>query len=96
VADWDAFNETLETFAEPHTEDVLREIQGIMIELATPRSPGPGWAETLQIYLCDPSIAQVVEAALEHVAAATPLLVARVQHDVMPTLWRQPLGDDLV
>ena len=62
---------------------------------SSPLTSRPGWAEDLQVYLSDPTIAEIVETALEHVAAATPLLVALVQHDVMPTLWRQPVGAHL-
>lgn len=90
-ADWDSFSQTLELFAEPQNEEVLKDIDGILRHVASSMTARPGWADDVQIYLSDPTIAQIVEAALEHVAGGTPLLVARLRHDVMPILWRQPV-----
>ncbi len=91
-SDWEALHETLTSLAEPGTRTVLDLVAALLRQLTEdPSSSPPRWDEELQIYLSDPDVAAVVEDALLHVADAEPLLIARIRHDVMDTLWRQPV-----
>lgn len=85
--------ETLTVLAEPETQTVLALIGPLLQQLAeAPMRPPAGWEEDLQIYLSDGDVAVIVEEALGHVATAEPLLIARIRHSVMTTLWRQPVN----
>lgn len=92
TADWQALRETLTGFAEPETQTVLASIGPLLHQVAAaPTRPPARWDEDLQVYLSDGDVATIVEEALRHVSAAEPLLIARIRHSVMTTLWRQPL-----
>jgi hypothetical protein len=92
TADWGALQETLTGFAEPETQTVLGLIGPLLQQVAAaPTRPPAKWDEDLQVYLSDGDVATIVEEALRHVAEAEPLLIARIRHSVMTTLWRQPL-----
>ena len=93
TADWGALQETLTGFAEPETQTVLALIGPLLQQVAAapPMWPPAGWEQDLQVYLSDGDVATIVEDALTHVAAAEPLLIARIRHFVMTILWRQPL-----
>ena len=92
TADWGALQETLTGLAEPETQTVLGLIGPLLQQVAAaPTRPPATWDEDLQVYLSDGDVATIVEEALRHVAEAEPLLIARIRHSVMTTLWRQPL-----
>jgi hypothetical protein len=92
TADWCALQETLTGLAEPETQTVLRLIGPLLQQVATaPTRPPATWDEDLQVYLSDGDVATIVEEALRQVAEGEPLLIARIRHSVMTTLWRQPL-----
>lgn len=92
TADWGALQETLTGFAEPETQTVLGLIGPLLQQVAAaPTRPPATWDEDLQVYLSDGDVATIVEDALSHVAEAEPLLIARIRHSVLTTLWRQPL-----
>lgn len=92
ASDWDAFHETLTVLAEPSTRTVLDLVAALLRQLTEdPWRPPPRWDEDLQVYLSDPDVAEVVEEALSYVADAQSLLIARIRHAVVSTLWRQPL-----
>ncbi len=92
TADWGALQETLTGLAEPETQTVLGLIGPLLQQVAAaPTRPPATWDEDLQVYLSDGDVATIVEDALRHVAEAEPLLIARIRHSVMTTLWRQPL-----
>ena len=93
VADWASLHETLTALADPDTQAVLA-LVGPLLQPAPARVGLPVRSEDLQIYLSDGDVAAVVEDALGHVASAEPLLIAHLRHDVMATLWRQPLDLD--
>lgn len=92
ASNWDALQESLTGPAEPGTRTVLDLVAALLRQLVEDAlRPPPRWDEDLQVYLSDPDVAAVVEEALLHVADAEPLLIARIRHAVMSTLWRQPL-----
>lgn len=89
-ADWDSFLDTLRAYAEPNSVEALDTI-GDLMQLVAAKGMGNNGKSDLLDYFSDPDVAFIVEAALAHVADASPLLVASLRHDVLPTLWRRPV-----
>ncbi|SOC52910.1 hypothetical protein SAMN05660748_4237 [Blastococcus aggregatus] len=94
--DWKAFWDTIHAYSDPATAEVLSTI-GDLLQRVADQGVTHDWAPLdLRTHLSDPDVAFILQEALSHVADASPLLVAMLRHDVVPTLWRQPvdLTDD--
>lgn len=89
-ADWTSFTATLEDYSDDSNGETLKAIGDLLRRIAA-SGMRVGWETDLQSYLSDPEVALIAEEALTHVAAASPLLVASLRHEVMPTLWRRPV-----
>lgn len=89
-ADWDAFWQTLRAYSETDTAEAIKKV-GDHLQQVSARGMLNDWTVDLREQLTNPDVAFIVEEALTHVADACPLLVAFLRHDVLPTLWRQPV-----
>ena len=90
-ADWEAFWDTIHAYSGPATAEVLNTIGDLLQRVATEGMPHDWAPLDLRTHLSDPDVAFIMEEALAHVADASPFLVAMLRHDVLPTLWRQPV-----
>lgn len=91
VADWDAFKADLDALAEKHTEGALVDVFDLFQKVARSGMSKDAALE-LSLYLSDAAIAGIVDTALPHIAAAEPLLIASLRHNVLPGVWRQTLA----
>jgi len=91
-ADWAAFWTTLRAYSDPDTAEVLDTV-GTLLQQVSAKGMATEWRPKLLAHLSDPDVAFIVEAALVPVADASPLLLASLRHDVLPTLWRRPVDD---
>jgi len=90
-ADWEAFWDTVRAYSEPDTAEVLNTVADRLQKVSAVEMLND-WKTDLREYLFDPNVAFIVGEALAHVAGASPLLIASLRHDVLPTLWRRPVG----
>lgn len=90
VADWEGFWNTINGYAGAVDDDALKTM-ATLLQKASSSGIRIGEEKGLQKYLSDPNISFIAEAAITHVAEATPLLVVSLRREVMPLLWRRPV-----
>lgn len=88
-ADWDAFWATIHNYSEPGTAAMLNTIGDLVHQASIAGTSN--WEPDLRMHLSDPDVAFILEEALAHVAGGSPLLVALLRHNILPTLWRRPV-----
>lgn len=94
VADWDAFANTLQQYSEPETGDVLGQVGSVLQAVQAAKGFRDRQLDDLVDLLANPDNAFILDDALHHIAAGSPLLMAILRHDLVPGLWRRPVEPD--
>ena len=97
VADWDAFSETLASLLRPASEDSPEWVRSVFEASQARMTLLDEEIKDLEHLLEDPDNAFILDEALRHIAAGSPLVLAVLRYNLLPGLWRRPvdLGDDL-
>ena len=90
IADWEALSNVLDAYAEDDTVAPLGHIGDILLILSE-RGDQRDVADELQQHLLNADTAFIVQEALAHVAAASPLLIRSLRDLVLPGIWRRPV-----